>query len=85
MSTMLALVWGILAFTGFVVGLIPCLGWVNWINIPFGIAGVVIAIVAMSQASAERRPPGPAIGGLVLSLTAVVIGMIRLVLGGGLV
>jgi hypothetical protein len=85
MSTVLALVWGILAFVGFIVGLIPCLGWVNWLNIPFAIAGVVIAIVAMSQASAERRPVGPAIGGLVLSITAVVIGLIRLLLGGGVV
>lgn len=85
MSTMLALVWGILAFLAFLVGLIPCLGWVNWINIPFAIAGVVIAIVAMSQAGAQARPVGPAIGGLVLSVTAVVIGLIRLLIGGGLI
>lgn len=81
--TILALVWGILAFLAFVLGLIPCLGWLNWLNIPFAIAGVVIAIVAMSQASAERRPVGAAIGGLLLSLTAVVIGMFRLLMGGG--
>lgn len=82
---MLPLVWGILAFLGFVLGLIPCLGWVNWLNIPFAIVGVVIAIVSISQAGAERRPAGAAIGGLVLSVTAVVIGVIRLFLGGGLV
>lgn len=85
MSTMLALVWGILAFLGFLLGLIPCLGWINWVNIPFAIVGVVIGIVALSQAGARNRPVGPAIGGLILSVTAVVIGMIRLVLGGGLV
>ena len=85
MSGALALIWGILAFLGFILGLIPCLGWVNWLNIPFAIAGVVIAIVAMSQASAERRPVAPALIGLVLSVTAVVIGLIRLFLGGGVV
>ncbi len=85
MSTMLALVWGILAFLGFLLGLIPCLGWVNWVNIPFATVGVIIGIVALSQAGAERRPLGPAILGLVLSVTAVVFGVIRLLLGGGLV
>jgi len=81
---MVALVWGIVAFLGFLLGLIPCLGWVNWLNIPLAIAGVVIAIIAMSQAGAERRPTGPAILGLVLSVTAVIFGLIRLFLGGGL-
>jgi hypothetical protein len=84
MSTMLALVWGILAFLGFLLGLVPCLGWLNWFNIPFAIVGVVIGIVALSQAGAQRRPVGPAILGLVLSVTAVVIGVARLALGGGL-
>jgi hypothetical protein len=45
----------------------------------------VISIVAMSQAGAQRRPVGPAIVGLVLSTTAVVIGLIRLLMGGGVV
>jgi hypothetical protein len=84
MSTMLALVWGILAFLGFLLGLVPCLGWLNWFNIPFAIVGVVIGIVALSQAGAQHRPVGPAILGLVLSVTAVVIGVARLALGGGL-
>jgi hypothetical protein len=85
MSTMLALVWGIIAFLGFLLGMIPCLGWFNWINIPFATVGVVIGIVALSQAGAQNRPVGPAVVGLSLSVAAVVIGVIRLVLGGGLV
>ena len=79
-----ALVWGILAFVGFAFGLIPCLGWLNWFNIPFSLAGVVIAIVAMSKASAERKPVGPAIAGLILTGIAALAGGIRLVIGGGL-
>lgn len=82
MST-IGLIWGIFSFTGFCVALIPCLGWLNWINIPFSIGGVVINIVAMARASTNHRPPGPAIAGLVLSAVAVGIGLIRLLLGGG--
>lgn len=80
MST-LALVWGITVFAGFCLGLIPCLGWLNWLNIPLALAGIVISIVAMAR---SRRPtPAAAIAGLVLSLAAAGLGLVRLVLGGG--
>ena len=78
-----ALIWGIVAFAGFCVGLIPCLGWLNWINIPFGIGGVAVGILAMVRANADRQAPGPAIAGLVLSSIAVGLGLVRLLLGGG--
>ncbi|HEY7530485.1 MAG TPA: hypothetical protein VIC56_07410 [Gemmatimonadota bacterium] len=80
----LALVWGLVVFAGFCVGLVPCLGWLNWGTIPLGIVGVVLGAVAMSRANRERQPTGPALAGLLLSLVAVVLGSMRLVLGGGL-
>ena len=78
-----ALVWGILAFLGFMVGMVPCLGAFNWLNIPFAVVGVILGAIARS-----KTPPGQsnpmATAGLVLSLVAVVIGVVRLFLGGGL-
>ena len=68
----LALVWGILAFAGFCVALIPCLGWMNWVTIPLGLIGVVIAVAAISGASSRGQSAGPAVAGLVLSSIAVV-------------
>lgn len=81
--SVLALVWGILAFVGFCVGLLPCVGALNWINIPFAVIGVVISIVGMSKASQSGEPKGQAIAGLILSLIAVVVGLGRLIMGGG--
>jgi hypothetical protein len=78
----LALMWGIGSFLGFCLGLIPCLGWFNWINIPFSIGGVVLGSMALARESTARRPVGPAVAGLLLSLVAVVFGFARLVLGG---
>ena len=76
----LALIWGILAFLLFALALLPCLGWLNWLNIPFAVVGVIVSIVAMARARSGAL--GPAVGGLILSLCAVVVGFVRLALGG---
>ena len=81
--SVLALVWGILAFIGFCFGFLPCLGAWNWVNIPFAVIGVVISIVAMSKASQSGEPKNQAIAGLILSLIAVIVGLGRLIMGGG--
>jgi hypothetical protein len=80
-----ALVWGIVVFVLFCVGLVPCLGWLNWGTIPLGMVGVVLSAVAMSRAGREGQSTGPALVGLILSLIAVVVGAIRLALGAGIV
>lgn len=81
MST-LALIWGILAIIGFLVAFLPCLGSLNWINIPFSVVGLVISIIALSKEAPDRR--GGAMAGLVLCAIAVIIGMARLWAGGGI-
>ena len=77
-----ALVWGILALLGLGVAFIPCLGWMNWLNIPFALVGLVIGIVALNNAPPDKK--GVATGGVVLCAIAVLLGAIRLFLGGGI-
>jgi hypothetical protein len=77
----LSLVWGILAVLGMGVAFVPCLGSLNWINIPFAVVGFVIAIVAKSKPGNQ----GAATGGLILNGIAIAFGIVRLVLGGGIV
>jgi hypothetical protein len=75
------MVWGILAFVGMFIGLIPCLGALNWINIPFSAVGLIVSIVAL-----QKEPPysrGGAIGGTVLCSLGLVLGLMRLIAGGG--
>ncbi|GAB1443133.1 hypothetical protein MASR2M39_19720 [Ignavibacteriales bacterium] len=79
----LALVWGILALVGMIVAFFPCLGSLNWLNIPFAGIGLIISIVAMNSANETDR--GKTIAGIVLCGIAVVLGLIRLVAGGGVV
>lgn len=77
-----ALAWGILVFAGFCVGLLPCLGWLNWITVPSAYAGMVVNIVALVKT--RHRTPPAAVAGLLLSLIAAKLGLLRLLVGGGL-
>ena len=77
----LSLVWGILAVIGLFVAFFPCLGSLNWINIPFSLAGLIFSIIVLVTAKSPSK--GKAIAGLVLCGIAVLFGMIRLSIGGG--
>ena len=79
---MLGLVWGIVAILGMGVAFLPCLGALNWLNIPFSLAGLIVSVIATSQASPDKK--NTAIGGIVLCAFAAGLGLIRLVLGGGI-
>lgn len=77
-----SLVLGILAIVGMIVGFFPCLGSFNWLNIPFAVVGLVIGIVALAQ-SKDDEPKSYAITGTVLCGAAIFFGLLRLMLGGG--
>jgi hypothetical protein len=78
----LSLVWGILALVGMFIAFIPCLGALNWINIPFAAVGLVISFLAFGVSRAADK--SGSIAGIVCCLIALVLGAIRLFLGGGI-
>lgn len=73
---------GIIALSLMLVGLIPCLGWLNYFNFAFGFVTVVLAIVALATATNDSAR-NSAIIGLLLVVVANFTGFIRLILGGG--
>lgn len=79
----LSRVWGILAMGGLIVHFTPCLGWLNWLNIPFAGTGLVLSAVTLSSAPSESRS-APLAGTICCGL-AVTVGRVRLWLGGGVV
>ena len=76
----LSLAWGILAILGFMLGVLPCLGWFNILNIPFAILGFVIGLIAFASGVPGRR--GFSVVGIILCLIAILIGAKRWILGG---
>ena len=67
-SIFIGLVALILAIPAF----IPFLGWANWIIIPIAVVG--LALGAMSSRTSGRS----------LNIVVIVVGVVRLMLGGGL-
>ena len=83
MLNVITLVWGLLAAFGMFIGFIPCLGSLNWINIPFAFVGAVVGIIAVVSSKNGASKAG--IAGLALCVLASLFGMIRLALGHGVV
>ena len=79
---LISVVWGIVAMLWMVLAFIPLLGWGNWFMIPFAVVGAIIAAIGMALSSPANR--GRAKTGLVLNVVAIVVGAIRLSLGGGI-
>ena len=73
MLNFVSLVIGVIALICAAVAFIPLLGWVNWFIIPLAIIGAGVG--QASQGNAGRN----------LNLLVIVIGVVRLMLGGGLI
>lgn len=77
-----SLVLGIFSLVFMIIGFFPCLGALNWINIPIASVGLIISIIALTQNNAGE-PNDKVIGGIVMCGVALIFGLLRLLLGGG--
>ena len=73
MFNIVSLIIGAVALVFALIAFIPLLGWANWLIIPLAIIG---AVVGMSSRSTAGRN---------LNLFVILIGVVRLVLGGGII
>jgi hypothetical protein len=72
MLNIVSLIIGLVALVFAVVAFIPLLGWANWLIIPLAIIGAVVGMLSSSNTGRN------------LNLFVIVIGIIRLMLGGGI-
>ncbi len=77
----IGIIWGAVGLILSFVFLIPLLGWVNWLIIPFILFGIVISI--LGAANEDTKTLG--VIGIVLGSGAFVISVLRLALGGGVI
>ena len=73
MLNLVSLIIGAVALLFAVVAFIPLLGWANWLIIPLAIIG---AVVGMASRTTSGRN---------LNLFVILIGVVRLSLGGGII
>ena len=72
MFNIVSLIIGFVALVLAVVAFLPLLGWANWLIIPLAIIGAVVGMISRSTAGRN------------LNLFVIVIGVVRLMLGGGI-
>ena len=78
---LVSLIWGIFAILGMLIAFMPLFGALNWLNIPFAGVGAIVSAIATGRSRIE--PKGKSIAGLICCGIAVIFGLIRLVLGLG--
>lgn len=79
---LISLLWGIVALLWMLLALIPLVGWANWLLIPFAAVGAILAALGIAFTRSSHN--GRAKAGLLLNGIAIVVGAIRLAMGGGL-
>lgn len=72
MLNVASLIIGIVALILAVVAFIPLLGWANWFIIPLAVVGAAVGMAARSTAGRN------------LNIFVIVVGVLRLSLGGGI-
>jgi hypothetical protein len=73
MFNIVSLIIGAVALVFALIAFIPLLGWANWLIIPLAIIGAVVGM--MSRSTAGRN----------LNLFVILVGVVRLMLGGGII
>jgi len=71
MFNIVSLIIGLVALVFALIAFLPLLGWANWLIIPLAIIGAVIGMI--SRGTAGRN----------LNLFVILVGLVRLMLGGG--
>ena len=73
MRNLLSLALGLVALVLVVIAFIPLRGWANWFIIPIAIIGLGLGVI--SDRTSGRN----------LNIVVIVIGVVRLMLGGGII
>lgn len=91
-----SLILGIVSVVGMLIGLIPCLGWINWFNLPLALVGLILGIMDYNDNNTAYPPHAydPNVQhyskkdfpvGILLCGIALFFGFIRLIIGGGII
>ena len=72
MLNLVSLIIGFVALVCAAVAFLPLLGWANWLIIPLAVIGAAIGMASSSNAGRN------------LNLFVIVVGIVRLMLGGGI-
>ena len=70
---LISIIIGLVALAAAVLAFTPFLGWANWLIVPIAMLGMVIGIVAEKNTGRN------------INIAVIVIGIVRLMIGGGII
>ena len=73
MANIVSILIGIVTLILTAIAFIPLLGWANWLIIPFSVIGLIFGLISSSNTGRN------------ICLIALVLGIVRLSLGGGII
>lgn len=71
MLNIVSILIGLVALVFAIPGLVPLLGWINWLVLPIALLGAGVG--ALSSSNAGRN----------LNILVLIVGVVRLMIGGG--
>ena len=72
MFNIVSLIIGAVALVCAMIAFLPLLGWLNWLIIPLALIGAGVGVISKSNSGRN------------LNLFVIVVGIVRLMLGGGI-
>jgi hypothetical protein len=79
--SILGFIIGILTGIGATISLLPLLGWLNWLNIPVAVIGLVFSLIGVNKG----KNKGIGTAGIIINAILIVYGIIRLIIGQGFI
>ena len=73
MLNLVSLIIGFVALVCAAIAFLPLLGWANWLIIPLAVIGAAVGMISRSTTGRN------------LNLFVILVGVVRLMLGGGLI
>ena len=78
---MIGFIFAILSALVLLLTIIPFLGWINWLNLPFAVLGLIFSAIGVSAA----KNKGLGITGVVICCIVIILGILRLKACGGFI
>jgi len=72
MLNVVSIIIGVIALIFAAIAFLPLLGWANWLIIPLAVIGAAVGMGSQSK------------GGRNLNIFVIIVGVLRLMLGGGI-
>ncbi len=75
---------GTFSLIGVAITVIPLLGWLNWLILPLAVAGLIVGMLSAYSSAQREHSSCLATLGIILNCVALALGILRLVIGGGI-